>query len=254
MKKEKIVLKLLNILAKKLNITINYGDYKHNRLIFRGICNQLPPTKFNNEFYDLQDKLLSIERIEKGIIDVSDLLYKNNVAHFNGDITALKADAIVNAANDEYLGCFVPCHNCIDNIIMSCAGFQMRNELSYIKRQNDYDKQIVKVTRGYNFPCKYVFHIAGPIIYDNVSDKQKIDLKNRYLYCLDKAKEMGLRNIVFCCISTGEYNFPNKLACEIAVRTVIDWLKENEYCLNVVFDTFKNVDKELYDERLSKKN
>lgn len=88
----------------------------------------------------MQDKLLSIERIEKGIVDVSDLLYKNNVAHFNGDITNLKADVIVNAANDEYLGCFVPCHNCIDNIIMSCAGFQMRNEFLKLKRQKDYDK------------------------------------------------------------------------------------------------------------------
>ena len=197
MEKEEIVLKLLNILAKKLNITLNYGDYKHNRLIFRGICNQLPPTKFNNEFYDLQDKLLSIERIEKGIVDVSDLLYKNNVAHSNGDITNLKADVIVNAANDEYLGCFVPCHNCIDNIIMSCAGFQMRNELLELKRQKDYDKQNVKVTRGYNLPCKYVFHIAGPIIYDNVSGKQKNDLKNCYLYCLDKAKEIVNKTVLF---------------------------------------------------------
>lgn len=250
MKKEEIVIKLLNLLENKLNISVKLGDYKYNRQVFRGICNQLPPMDLGRDFYTLQDELLTIEKSEKNIVDVNNLTFNANIAHFTGDITTVKADAIVNAANDNYLGCFVPCHNCIDNVIMSASGFQMRNELSELKKQSDYDKQIVKVTGGYNLPCHYVFHVAGPIIYGEVSNKDILDLKNCYISCLDRAKTMELKNIVFCCISTGEYHFPNELACEIAIETVKNWLQKNNYCLKVVFNTFKEIDKELYDERL----
>ena len=256
MDKNAILNELLQIIAKYLKINIKISNnYTQNRQLFRGLCNQcLSLNGIDNKFYKLQDNLLSMEREEKGIVDVEQFVYKDNIVHINGDITTLKADAIVNAANDNYLGCFVPCHNCIDNVIMSAAGFQMREELFSLKDDKDYEKHKVKVTKGYNLPSTYVFHIAGPIVYGNVTKKNVEDLTNCYIYCLDKAKEMKLKNIVFCCISTGEFHFPNALACEIAVETVKKWLKENDNYINVVFNTFKKLDKKLYDDRLSKEN
>ncbi len=156
-----------------------------------------------------------MEQKEKNVISVDDFVFKNNISLFNGDITTLKADAIVNAANEDYLGCFYPCHNCIDNVIMSASGFQMRNELMDLKSQKDYNSQKVKVTKGYNLPCKFVFHVAGPIVFDKVTSQNENDLSSCYENCLDKAKEMGLKTIVFCCISTGEYRFPNEKACKL---------------------------------------
>ncbi len=251
MEKEEAVGKLLEMLSEKLNLKIQpTGDYLQNRRLFRGICNQLPPMDVGDDFYKLQDELLKSESEEKGIVDINSLKYKNNIALFKGDITTLKADAIVNAANNQFLGCFVPCHNCIDNVIMSASGFQMRNELADLKKQKDYDNQPVKVTGGYNLPCKYVFHVAGPQVFGKVTEKDKQNLSNCYLYCLDKAKEMGLKSIVFCCISTGVYSFPNELASEIAVKTVECWQNETKSNLKIVFNVFKDIDEEQYEQRL----
>lgn len=251
MEKKKTVDKLLEILKKKLNLKIKpTGDYLQDRRLFRGICNQLLPMDLGDDFYKLQDDLLQQELSEKEVFDINLLDFKGNIALFKGDITLLKADAIVNAANDEFLGCFVPCHNCIDNVIMSASGFQMRNELAELKKQKDYDKQPVKVTGGYNLPSKYVFHVAGPQIFGIVTEKDKQDLANCYLCSLNKAKEMGLSNIVFCCISTGVYSFPNALASDIAIKTVKGWLRENNSDLKVVFDVFSDTDEELYEQRL----
>lgn len=254
MGRNELVTKLLKILERKLHFTIKFTDYEQNRKTLRGICNQLPPMDLGEDFYTLQDQLLSIEREEKGVVDIANLEFKNQIAHFNGDITTIKADAIVNAANDQFLGCFVPCHNCIDNVIMSAAGFQLRNELQDLKSGKDYSKQHVKVTKAYNLPSKYIFHIAGPIVFEKLQEKQKQALKKCYMDCLDKAKENNLKSIVFCCISTGEYCFPNDIACDIAVSTVKEWLENRKYKIKVVFNTFKQLDKELYDERLSREN
>lgn len=251
MEKKELTKRLLLILGKRLNLSIKATDvYENDRHFLRGICNQLPPMDLGKEFYILQDELLLLEREEKGIVDISKFEYKDNIALWQGDITRLKADAIVNAANDQYLGCFVPCHNCIDNIIMSASGFQMRNELMMLKNQKEYDSEKVKVTKGYNLPCKFVFHVAGPEIFGKVSENDKKALQDCYINCLDKAKEMKLSNIVFCCISTGVYSFPNEEACEIAVATVKEWMQRNKIELKVVFNVFKDIDKVLYEREL----
>lgn len=252
MEKEKLVDELLEILSKYFNKKIAIsGNFNEKRQLFRGICNQsLSFEGIDKKFYTLQNELLLLEQKEKNLISVDDLVYKNGISHFCGDITTLKADAIVNAANDDFLGCFYPCHNCIDNVIMSASGFQMRNELMGLKKQKDYDMQKVKVTKGYNLPCKFVFHVAGPIVLGKVTKQNEIHLANCYENCLDKAKEMNLKTIVFCCISTGEYHFPNEKACKIATKTVKKWLKNNDFCLKVIFNTFKIVDKELYENEL----
>lgn len=250
--KREILNQILHILTNHLKLNLSYGkDYERDRQLFRGLCNQcLTLNGIENSFYELQDELLSLEREEKGVVDANLFVYKDDIALWQGDITRLEADAIVNAANDQYLGCFAPCHNCIDNVIMSASGFQMREELLKLKGQKGYEEQIVKVTKGYNLPCKYVFHVAGPQIFSKVSQKDKNALANCYLSCLDKAQEMKLKNIVFCCISTGEFAFPNELACKIAVKTVKEWMNENKSKLKVVFNVFKDIDRELYEREL----
>lgn len=202
----------------------------------------------------MQDELLTIEKEEKGIIDVNELKFKNNIALFQGDITTLKADAIVNAGNDEFLGCFVPCHDCIDNVIMSASGFQMRDELRALKSKRDYNLQPVKVTRGYNLPCKYVLHVAGPQISGVVKKNDEEALAKCYINSLNKAKELKLKTLVFCCISTGLYSFPNALACKIAVKRLRNWLNGNGNEIKVVFNVFKDIDKELYDKELRRED
>lgn len=205
MKKQEILNELLNILIKHLKIKVAFGkNYEKDRMLFRGLCNQCLTLKgIDEKFYEIQDSLLSIEREEKGVVDVEDFEYKNNIALWQGDITRLQSDAIVNAANDEYLGCFVPCHNCIDNIIMSASGFQMREELFQMKKQPDFESQKVKVTKGYNLPSKFVFHVAGPEIFGEVSKTDQQHLARCYSDCLDKAQEMKLKNIAFCCNQQG---------------------------------------------------
>lgn len=254
MEKQKILDELLEILTKHLKISVDFSeDYQQNRRLFRGLCNQCLTLKgIDEKFYKLQDELLSIEREEKGVINVQNLEYRNGVTLWQGDITRLNADAIVNAANNEYLGCFVPCHTCIDNIIMSASGFQMREELLILKENSDYERQKVKVTSSYNLPCKFVFHTAGPMVYGSVTKKDKKDLMQCYLNSLEEAKHRGINSIAFCCISTGLYLFPNKLACEIAVNSVKNWLIENNSKIKVVFNVFKDIDRELYEKELSR--
>lgn len=224
MNKAQILKKLLEILTKYLKIDVNFGkNYEKDRFLFRGLCNQcLSLDGIDEQFYSLQNQLLQLELKEENTVNVNSFEYKNTIALFKGDITTIKADAIVNAGNDEFLGCFVPCHSCIDNVIMSASGFQMRNELVELKKRADYNNMKVKVTKGYNLPCKYVFHVAGPQIFGAVQNQDKQALRDCYINCLNEAKAMKLKSIVFCCISTGLYSFPNQLACEIAVKAVKD--------------------------------
>jgi O-acetyl-ADP-ribose deacetylase (regulator of RNase III) len=256
MTKQNLVTKLLDILTEYLKIDAVYGkDFDSDYRLFRGLCNQtLTLDGIDDNFYVLQDQLLKIMCEEKGVVDVQSLPNKNNICLWQGDITRLNADAIVNAANDQYLGCFVPCHSCIDNIIMSASGFQMRNELLAQKSQKDYAEQKVKVTSGYNLPCKFVFHVAGPQIFDRVHASDKIALAGCYTNCLDKAKELGLKSIAFCCISTGVYSFPNDEACKIAVESVKKWQKNNNFDILVIFNVYKDLDRYYYEQELSKQN
>lgn len=246
MNKREILNELLKMLTTHLKLHEKFGDdYEIDRRLFRAICNvTLSLNGIDERFYLLQDELLSLEREEKGVVDINKLKFENNISLFKGDITRLNADAIVNAANEEYLGCFIPLHNCIDNIIMSASGFQMREEL--LKQRGNGES--VKVTKGYNLPCKFVFHVAGPEIITKVSTEDEKKLASCYENCLKKAVERNLKSIAFCCISTGVYSFPNDLACKIAVKTVKEFLKTHN--IKVVFDVFKDYDEVLYEKEL----
>ena len=211
--------------------------YEQRRLL-RSLMNARWPGWAAEEFYEMQDELLTEEAKERGIVAAKDLPViedeypcyeiKNSkrISLWQGDITRLKIDAIVNAANKELLGCFVPCHGCIDNVIHSAAGIQLRNECAEIMEAQGHEEPTgkAKITKGYNLPAKHVIHTVGPIVGMEVTEKQKEQLKSCYLSCLKLAEKSGLKSIAFCCISTGEFHFPNKLAAQIAVETVDRYL------------------------------
>lgn len=253
--KEQIVNKLLKIIEKNSDLTFSpLSNYERKRNSLRGALNCFPPFDFGIDFFELQDKLLSSETNEKRKITLNDLNFDENIAVFQGDITTMAVDAIVNAGNNQLLGCFIPLHSCIDNIIISAAGFQVRNDLNVIMQKQGHEEPNgkAKITNAYNLPSKYIIHTVGPCIYGNVKEKDKQDLANCYISSLELAKEMNLKSIAFCCISTGEFMFPNDIACDIVVDTVKNWLKENKYDIKVVFNVFKDIDRSLYERKLQR--
>lgn len=171
---------------------------------------------------------------------------------WQGDIMRLSVDAIVNAANSELLGCFIPCHRCIDNAIHTFAGVRLREECARImKRQNMPEPAgRAKITRVYNLPCRYVLHTVGSIIDETVTQKDCDLLAACYHSCLELATAHHLKSIAFCCISTGEFRFPNERAAGIAIQTVQGYLEKNDKGLKVIFNVFKNSDYEIYERLL----
>ena len=249
--------RLIAILCQEQNIDINkfhlqecsLGD---KRMIFRGLSNQRQPDPLSAEFIRLQDEILSYERDHKIIVDVNKLSYKKNMAIYLGDITSLRADAIVNAGNSRMLGSFEPCDSSIDNVIMSAGGLQIRQELNFLMAKQNHRPEPngkAKLTKGYNLPANYIIHTVGPLILDKVSYHDKIDLANCYKSCLELAVQNEFKSIAFCCISTGQFKFPRDLASKIAVTTVSNWLKEHDYPINVVFCVYNDFDRKLYEEK-----
>ena len=178
----------------------------------------------------------------------------DKISLWQGDITRLKVDAVVNAANSQMLGCFVPCHGCIDNAIHSAAGIQLRTECNHIMNQRRirYGEQYEEptgtatLTKAYNLPCKYVIHTVGPIVYGELNEELRQELRNCYENVLKCCVENEIKSVAFCCISTGEFHFPNDEAAEIALNTVTDFLKMNDGMERVIFNVFKDSDKEIY--------
>ena len=222
-------------------------DLKSKRDLFRALRNVRWPKPISDEFLRLQDEELQEQLNEKGIVELPDV----PMQIWQGDITRLKVDAIVNAANSQMLGCFHPLHKCIDNAIHSAAGVQLREECHRLMLQQGHAEPTghAKITKAYNLPCKYVIHTVGPIIPNGIpTDFQKEQLASCYRNIMACADENGLESIAFCCISTGEFRFPNELAAEIAVKTVSDYLSThpNTSLKHIVFNVFKDVDKEIY--------
>lgn len=234
------------------SIDIPAEDTAGKRLL-RSLMNIRPPKKVSKEFISVQDAYLQNELAKKGVVNLSELCrVKPGVYLWQGDITRLSVDAIVNAANNELLGCFIPCHSCIDNAIHSAAGVQLRLECSRImKRQNSTEPTgKAKITKGYNLPCQYILHTVGPVIYGDVTEKDCGLLADCYISCLELASERCLKSVAFCCISTGEFHFPPEYAAKIAVQTVLKWLEENNSGMGVVFNVFKDSDYEIYKQLL----
>lgn len=223
------------------------------KMLLRSLMNVRMPGKINEDFLAIQDEYLQEETKEKGITDIAELEpVEDAIFLWQGDITTLRCDAIVNAANSGMTGCYVPCHGCIDNVIHTYAGIQLRNVCAQIMEQQGYEEPTgqAKITPAFNLPCKYILHTVGPIIMDKLTEKDKELLSSCYRSCLSLADQHGLKSIAFCCISTGEFRFPNRRAAEIAVQTVRDYHRETKSKINVIFNVWKDIDYEIYGQLL----
>jgi O-acetyl-ADP-ribose deacetylase (regulator of RNase III) len=239
------------------NLIIPY-DLAGKRQLMRSLMNLRPPVPISELFLKAQDKELQKQLHEKGIVRLNQALLSpidNRLKLWQGDITRLKADAIVNAANSQMLGCFVPLHSCIDNAIHSAAGIQLRLECNELMKKQDHQEPTgsAKLTKAYNLPSNFVIHTVGPIINTGtVTPEDEYQLASCYQSCLQLANENKLKSIAFCCISTGEYRFPNQLAAEIAVRTVRKYftLSPDKGIEAVVFNVYKDIDFSIYSKLL----
>lgn len=207
------------------------------------------PKPVSKDFLAVQDAYLREETEKKGITDSADLTpCADNIYLWRGDITTLRCDAIVNAANSQLLGCFCPCHSCIDNAIHTFAGVQLRLACNELMQRQGYEEETgkAKITPAFNLPCRYVLHTVGPIIQGGLREKDRELLASCYRSCLELADLQGIKSIAFCCISTGEFHFPNDIAANIAVSTVKNHIRKNHSEIKVIFNVFKKVDYEIY--------
>lgn len=242
---------LLNESKKYSDICIP-NDTEELKILFRSLVNVREPKEVSEEFIKIQNDFLEYEIKAKGITDCQSLPFaESKISLWQGDITTLKCSAIVNAANSAMLGCFVPCHKCIDNAIHTFSGVQLRLECAKIMRKQGTFEQTgtAKITKAYNLPCEYILHTVGPIVNGILTEKDCKQLVSCYNSCVELAEENNIKAIAFPCISTGEFHFPNVRAAEIAIDTVRCRLK-NSIVERVVFNVFKDEDRKIYEKLL----
>lgn len=223
------------------------------RQLLRGLMNIRFPQSIGADFLKMQDAYLHGENAARGITDVADLTpIRPGLYLWQGNITTLKCDAIVNTANPGMTGCYISNHRCIDNAIHTFAGVELRLACAERMEQQGCPEPTgqAKITPAFNLPCRYVLHTVGPIISGRVTKEDKELLASCYRSCLKLAAENKLESVAFCCISTGEFHFPNELAAEIAIRTVKDFLKTQTSVKKVIFIVFKALDKAIYEKLL----
>lgn len=245
-------------------------DPEEKKNAIRSLMNIRMPGGLTDELLVLQDEYLQEELREKSVVRLADIPtikekynakspFAEKISLWQGDITRLRIGAIVNAANSRMLGCFVPCHRCIDNAIHSAAGMQLREECDHImqNRRMKYGRRYEEptgtatLTSGYNLPCDHVIHTVGPIVYGGLSEALCQDLQNCYENVLQCCLEHEIRSVAFCCISTGEFHFPNDKAAQIAWETVKSFLEKHEARMErVVFNVFKDSDLRIYEKVL----
>ena len=228
-------------------------DIQAQKRLLRSLMNVREAKPIGEEFLRVQDDYLQAELAQKEIVSVHDLTpLEPGIYVWQGDITTIACDAIVNAANSAMTGCYYPCHGCIDNAIHSYAGVQLRLACDAIIKAQGYEEPTgaAKITKAYNLPCHYVLHTVGPIITGALTKQDEESLVSCYRSCLALAEEYGLKSIAFCCISTGEFRFPNQRAAELAVQTVRQYRAETGSDINVIFNVFKDIDDYIYRELL----
>lgn len=228
-------------------------DAARQRVLLRGLLNVRPAEPVDAEFLEVQDAYLQQALAERGIVRLEDLMpVDGDLYLWQGDITRLQCGAIVNAANSGMTGCYVPNHACVDNCIHTYAGVQLRQECAGMMRRQGHTEPTgqAKITRAYNLPCAYVLHTVGPVVSGRVTREDERLLASCYRSCLALAEQNGVESIAFCCISTGVFRFPNARAAEIAVETVRRYKNETESGMKVIFNVFKDLDRELYERLL----
>ena len=233
-------------------VTVPTTEQEQKRLL-RALFNVRPPMPCDAEFLREQDAYLREETRQKGVTDLAGLApIRPAVYLWQGDITTLRCDAIVNAANSQMLGCFCPNHGCIDNAIHTYAGVQLRLACAGLMAKQGYDEPVgqATLTPAFNLPCRYIIHTVGPTARGRLTEQDCTLLRACYRSCLVLADEKRLESIAFCCISTGEFHFPNKKAAEIAIRAVAEYKAETKSEIRVIFDVWKREDYEIYSRLL----
>lgn len=235
-----------NARYRDMEIPAQEGEQKQ---LLRGLMNVRLPRKISREFLKVQDEYLQAETAAKGIVQLDDLdPVSESLYLWQGDITTLQCDAIVNAANSGMTGCYVPNHRCIDNCIHSFSGIQLRIACAEMMQRQGHEEETgkAKITKAYNLPCRYILHTVGPIISGALTKADCELLAGCYRSCLELAAENNLESVAFCCISTGEFHFPNDTAAQIAVSTVKEFMQRETSVKKVVFNVFKDLDREIY--------
>lgn len=250
---EKLLLLINYLLSERSDLgEIKVPDSEDERFrLYRSLVNIRPAVKADDEYLKAEDEFLKAEIIRKGITDIADLHpIQNGVYLWKGDITTLKCGAIVNAANSQLLGCFQPCHSCIDNCIHTFSGVRLRYKCGQIMLAQGHEEPAgkAKITPAYNLPCGYVIHTVGPIVRGRLTREHCSLLKSCYTSCLELAVQNGIKSIAFCCISTGVFGFPQKEAAEIAVNTIKEFRRNND--IEVIFNVFTEKDYEIYSRLL----
>lgn len=233
-----------------LTIPPRAGDQFH---LLRGLMNLRPPMPASEAFLRMQDAYLQEEIRQKGTTEADALAeLRRGVCLWRGDITTLRCDAIVNAANSALLGCFCPNHGCIDNAIHTFAGVQLRLACSELMAAQGREEAAgtAKITPAFNLPSRYVLHTVGPIVRGRVTQRDQALLASCYRACLDLAQQRSLRSVAFCRISTGEFHFPNELAARIAIQTVCGHESVRQGRIRVIFCVFKEQDESIYNRLL----
>ena len=223
------------------------------KTLLRALLNVRPPQAVSSEFLAVQDSYLQTELLRGGTTSIGDLSpLQPQLYLWRGDITRLKTDAVVNAANSQMLGCFLPNHACIDNAIHTFAGIQLRQACDKLMKVQGHLEKTgkAKITPAYNLPSRYVIHTVGPIVTQDLTDTERDDLRSCYHSCLIMAEQHHLNSIALCCISTGAFHFPNEEAAQIAVSAVKQFLQESKSQMKVVFNVFKEKDEEIYQKIL----
>ncbi|MGL5513180.1 MAG: protein-ADP-ribose hydrolase [Sporomusa sp.] len=228
-------------------------EYTEKKALFRALVNVRSPRSVPPDFLKKQDAFLQQEARQKGIVTLDEIppcFYNARISLWQGDITRLAVDAIVNAANSEMLGCFVPGHNCIDNAIHTTAGVHLREKCHKVMQEQGHPEQTgsAKITEGYNLPAKYIIHTVGPIVKGKPTKRQAGELARCYQSCLELAVSHNIQSIAFCCISTGIFAFPKALAAKIAIDAVIGYLKENKQIERIIFNVFTDEDFAIYNK------
>lgn len=251
--KQRRIFLINNLLAenpefKNIEVPVNSEDQKH---LLRALFNVRPPHPISAEFKKIQDEYLQNELAQEDIVSAKN--FPDRLSIWQGDITHLELDAIVNAANNQMTGCYAPNHYCIDNAIHTFAGIELRNACNELMVKQGYPEPTghAKITKAYNLPSKYVIHTVGPIVEgDHPTKKQEELLSDCYRNSLTLAANYNLTSIAFPCISTGVFHFPNLRAAEIAVQTVKEFMREDTSINKVIFNVFKDEDKIIYEKLL----
>lgn len=252
---ERRILLIKSLLQERMeyrDISIS-ADTEQQKQLLRALMNVRAPQQIGTEFLRIQDEYLKYEIAAKGITDVAELTpVQQGIYLWQGDITTLKCDAVVNAANSGMTGCYIPNHRCIDNAIHTFAGMQLRLICDNLMEQQGYPEPAggAKITPAFNLPSRYVLHTVGPVISGKVKKHERELLASCYRSCLELAAKNKLESVAFCCISTGEFHFPNELAAEIAVQSVKKFFRLQTGVKKVIFNVFKDLDKNIYQKLL----